>query len=74
MDTRALLRRAPKFNTRVVFVILALVLLGAFASASQVQNAKADEGVSLTYTKWFHPAFPDMVGVVGGDVQGTFSG
>jgi hypothetical protein len=74
MYTTVLSKPAPKFNKRVLLVMLALVLLGAFASASQVQNAKADEGLRLTYTKWFHPAFPDMVGVVGGDIQGTFSG
>jgi hypothetical protein len=74
MHTQVLPRPARRFNPRVVPVLLTLVLLGAFVSASQVQNVKADDGVHLTYTKWFHPAFPDMVGVVGGDVDGTFSG
>jgi hypothetical protein len=74
MYTQDVPQPAQRFNPRVLLVMLSLVLLGAFASASEVRNVKADDGVNLTYTKWFHPAFPDMVGVVGGDIEGTFSG
>ena len=31
-------------------------------------------GLELTYTKWFAPGFPNMVGVVGGDIVGQFGG
>jgi hypothetical protein len=31
-------------------------------------------GLELTYTKWFEPGFPHMVGVVGGDIVGPFGG
>ena len=30
--------------------------------------------LELTYTKWFAPGFPNMVGVVGGDIVGKFGG
>jgi hypothetical protein len=31
-------------------------------------------GLELTYTKWMAPSFPNMVGVVGGDIVGQFGG
>ena len=30
--------------------------------------------LELTYTKWIAPGFPNMVGVVGGDIVGKFGG
>lgn len=55
-------------------VLTALILAaGALAAAGQV-NARAGDRVELTYTKWFSPAFPHMVGVVGGDIAGSFTG
>ena len=35
-------------------------------------NNPAD--LELTYTKWFAPGYPNMVGVVGGDIVGKFGG
>ncbi len=65
------------FSRRTAFVITVLTALilgaGALAAAGQV-NARASDGVELTYTKWFSPAFPHMIGVVGGDIEGAFSG
>ena len=43
---------------------------------SQRQRARRSQpvGVELTYTKWFAPTFPNMVGDVGGDIVGKFGG
>jgi hypothetical protein len=69
--------RGTTFSRRTAFVIALLTALilgaGVLAASGQV-NAKAGDGVELTYTKWFSPAFPHMVGVVGGDIEGAFSG
>jgi hypothetical protein len=53
---------------------LALVLAAGLASASQVKAVRADDGLQLTYSKWFSPSFPTMTGIVGGDIEGTFGG
>jgi hypothetical protein len=59
-------------------VIAVLVLATGIGTASaQTQNRSGhdeDAGVELTYTKWFAPGFPNMVGVVGGDIVGQFGG
>ena len=50
---------------------------GITAASAQTQNRSADGkrgGLELTFTKWFAPEFPYMVGVVGGDIDGKFGG
>lgn len=58
-------------------LILAVAVTAGFAAASEARSGKAHDeavGVELTYTKWFAPGFPNMVGVVGGDIVGSFGG
>jgi hypothetical protein len=64
---------------RFLALILAVAVTGGFAAASQARSGRAHDGepavgVELTYTKWFAPGFPNMVGVVGGDIVGKFGG
>ena len=62
---------------RFLTLILAVAVTGGFAVASQARSGSAhneDVRVELTYTKWFNPGFPNMVGVVGGDIVGKFGG
>ncbi len=63
---------------RFLGLILALVVAGGFAVASQARSGGGHDGkpagVELTYKKWFAPGFPNMVGVVGGDIVGKFGG
>jgi hypothetical protein len=42
--------------------------------ALTVAGHRNERGLELTYTKWFAPGFPHMVGVVGGDIVGQFGG
>jgi hypothetical protein len=57
-------------------LIAVLVLAtGATAASAHTQGRAAHANtVELTYTKWFAPSFPNMVGVVGGDIDGQFGG
>ena len=62
---------------RFLVLSLAVAVIGGFATASQARTGRAhDKGVEveLTYTKWFAPGFPNMVGDVGGDIVGKFGG
>jgi hypothetical protein len=62
---------------RFLAVIIAVAVTGGLAAASQARSGSGHHGqpqVELTYTKWFAPTFPNMVGVVGGDIVGTFGG
>jgi hypothetical protein len=64
---------------RFLGLMLAVAVIGGVAGASQARSgSRHDEGraaaVELTYTKWFAPGFPNMVGVVGGDITGRFGG
>jgi hypothetical protein len=63
---------------RLLGFILVVAVTGGIAAAGQARSGSArDEtppGVELTYTKWFAPGFPNMVGVVGGDIAGKFGG
>ncbi len=69
------LRQPAKISVvRLLALILAIVLAGGLASASQVRTVKADDSLNLTYSKWFFPSFPTMTGIVGGDIEGTFGG
>ena len=60
-------------------LIAVLAVAASIAAASaQTQNRSRQTAkpthVELTYTKWFAPGFPNMVGVVGGDLVGRFGG
>ena len=70
--------RRLKTSKRFAGLIAVLVLATGIATASaQTQNRSGlhgQQGVELTYTKWFAPGFPNMVGVVGGDIVGQFGG
>ena len=62
---------------RFLALILAVAVTGSVAAASQARGGRADDrevSVELTFTKWFAPGFPNMVGVVGGDIAGRFGG
>jgi hypothetical protein len=63
---------------RFLAMIAGLAVVASIAAASaQTQTRDGRDGtnsVELTYTKWFAPGFPNMVGVVGGDITGTFGG
>jgi len=63
-------------SRRFAGLIAVLVLAtGITAASAQTQNRKAHaKTLELTYTKWFAPGFPHMVGVVGGDIVGQFGG
>lgn len=70
--------RTLKTSRRFAGLIAVLVLAtGITAASAQTQNRRGDgerAGLELTYTKWFAPGFPNMVGVVGGDIVGQFGG
>ena len=64
---------------RFVGLIAAVIVATSIAAASartQTGHARdADStGLDLTYTKWIAPGFPNLVGVVGGDIVGKFGG
>ena len=63
---------------RFLALIAGVAVVASIAAASaQTQTRGGGDhksNVELTYTKWFAPGFPNMVGVVGGDITGTFGG
>jgi hypothetical protein len=65
---------------RFAGMITVLVVAASIAAASaQTQTRKGHEGkgppdLELTYTKWIAPGFPNLAGVVGGDIVGKFGG
>lgn len=70
--------RRLKTSRRFAGLIAVLVLAtGITAASAQTENRRGHgerAGLELTYTKWFAPSFPHMVGVVGGDIVGQFGG
>ena len=70
--------RRLETSRRFAGLIAVLVLAACITAASaQTENRKGHgkgAGLELTYTKWFAPGFPNMVGVVGGDIVGQFGG
>jgi hypothetical protein len=65
---------SKRFAALIAILVLAA---GATTAAAQTQNRSGHpngDRLDLTYTKWFAPGFPNMVGVVGGDIVGTFGG
>ena len=74
------MRSMLRVLSALALIVALTVITGPSASAasaldtqSRVGSATADDLV-LTYTKWFAPAYPNMQGVVGGDITGTFGG
>ncbi len=68
------LKTSRRFAGLIAVVVLAA---GITAAAAQTENRRGHgerAGLELTYTKWFAPGFPHMVGVVGGDIVGQFGG
>ena len=67
---------------RLAGLIAVLMLAAGITAASALAAARRAHGhdekqparVELTYTKWFAPGFPNMVGDVGGDISGSFGG
>ncbi|PWU20082.1 MAG: hypothetical protein C5B48_12945 [Candidatus Rokuibacteriota bacterium] len=65
---------------RVFGLIAVLVTAASIAAASaQTQilrghDRKGPADLELTYTKWIAPGFPNLAGVVGGDIVGKFGG
>jgi hypothetical protein len=65
---------------RLAGLIAVLLVAASIAAASaQTQTRSAHHGkgpadLELTYTKWIAPGFPNLVGVVGGDIVGKFGG
>src|SRR5205085_9240546 len=71
--------RRRRFTMRLLGLMLALVVAGGIAASGQAHvghghHAKTEPGLELTYTKWIAPGFPNMTGVVGGDIDGRFGG
>lgn len=70
--------RRLETNRRFAGLIAVLVLAaGITAGSALTENGRGHgkrPGLELTYTKWFAPGFPNMVGVVGGDIVGPFGG
>ena len=70
--------RRLETSKRFAGLIAVLVLAtGITAASAQTENRKGHDeraGLELTYTKWFAPGVPNMVGVVGGDIVGKFGG
>ena len=54
--------------------VLAATITAASAQTKNLRGHDKPAGIELTYTKWFAPGFPHMVGVVGGDIVGQFGG
>jgi len=65
---------------RFVGLIAVLIAAASIAAASartqtgNERNATHSAGLDLTYTKWIAPGFPNLVGIVGGDIVGKFGG
>jgi hypothetical protein len=59
---------------RRIFVVLVMSLMSwGIATRAGAQPAESGPPVVITFTKWI-TTFPDMAGVVGGDVVGNFAG
>jgi hypothetical protein len=66
-------------TSRRFAALIAVLMLATGITATSAQTRDRSEhgkrgGLELTFTKWFDPGFPHMVGVVGGDIDGQFGG
>jgi len=73
-------RFSMKRRFGVIFAAaLAITVVGSLPGASQARSgpghvARSTGGLELTFKKWLAPGFPNLVGVVGGDIVGQFGG
>ena len=61
----------------LIAVLVVAVSIAAASAQTQTLRGHHDQGpadLELTYTKWIAPGFPNLVGVVGGDIVGKFGG
>ena len=58
----------------IAVIVLAATITAGSAQTKNLSGHDKPAGLELTYTKWFAPGFPNMVGVVGGDIVGQFGG
>ena len=63
-----------RFAGLIAVLALAASITAASAQTEDRRGHGERGGLELTYTKWFAPGFPHMVGVVGGDIVGQFGG
>jgi hypothetical protein len=74
------MKNVRRFTMKRTMAFVAVVAVAAgLAATSQAHTTGAAHpagraDLQLTYTKWFAPSFPNMVGVVGGDISGQFGG
>jgi hypothetical protein len=68
------LKTSTRFAGLIAVVVLAAGITAASAQPQDRTGHGKRAGLELTYTKWFAPGFPHMVGVVGGDIVGQFGG
>ena len=71
------MRRHEILKRLAGLIAVFMLAAGITAASAQTENRSADSkrgGLELTFTKWFAPGFPHMVGVVGGDIDGQFGG
>ncbi|MBV9170823.1 MAG: hypothetical protein JOZ81_12135 [Chloroflexi bacterium] len=57
-----------RFPTRFLVVGMVVVLLGTLAGPAQARDER------VTFTKWFSPGFPNMLGFVDDEPVGSFNG
>lgn len=68
------LKTSRRFAGLIAVLVLATGITTASAQTKDSSGHGKRAGLELTYTKWFAPSFPHMVGVVGGDIVGQFGG
>jgi hypothetical protein len=71
------MRRLVTSRRLAGLITVAVLAAGITAASAQTEDRRRHgerAGLELTYTKWFDPNFPHMVGVVGGDIDGQFGG
>jgi hypothetical protein len=71
------MRRLATSKRFAGLIAVLMLAAGITAASAQTQNRRGHgehAGLELTYTKWFAPGFPHMVGVVGGDIDARFGG
>jgi hypothetical protein len=68
------LKTSWRFAGLIAVIVLATGITAASAQTQDRGEPGKRGGLELRFTKWFDPAFPHMVGVVEGDIVGTFGG
>ena len=71
------MRRLETSRRFAGLIAVLVVAAGITAASAQPENGRGHgkrAGLELTFTKWFAPGFPNMVGDVRGDIVGPFGG